>query len=357
MSERIVVGITGASGVIYGIRLLQALRDLPGIESHLVLSPAAKQTIVAETDWAVKEVEALAHTVHDIRQIGATIASGSFVTRGMIVIPCSVKTLSAIANSYADDLIGRAADVTLKEGRPLILVVRETPLHRGHIRLMERAAEIGAVIFPPMPAFYGRPQTFDEIIDGTVGRVLARLGFDNELFARWNGMRDATVETPRRSVSATVREKIVAFLAAQTTLTLATMNADGSPYACDVFYVQGDDSSLYFLSDPKTAHIQNLQRAPRVSATVHGALRGWQEIRGAQIVGVGARVSDAAERARAFDLYVTKYPFVRQWLPSADALGKAMEKVGVVELYKITPRWMRWIDNAQGFGHKEEWNM
>ena len=157
--ERIIIGITGASGVIYGIRLLQALRNRPDVETHLIVSPAAKQTIAAETDWTIKDVEALAHTVHDVRQIGATIASGSFPTRGMIVIPCSIKTLSAIANSYADDLITRAADVTLKEGRPLILVVRETPLHLGHLRLMERAAEIGAVISPPMPAFYNRPQT------------------------------------------------------------------------------------------------------------------------------------------------------------------------------------------------------
>jgi len=237
---------------------------------------------------------------------------------------------------------------------------------------MERAAEIGAVIFPPVPAFYGRtlsppaagesresvrrPQTLDEVIDGTVGRVLARLGLDNELFARWNGM-GAVVETPRRGVSTTAREKIAAFLAAQTTLTLATANADGSPHACDVFYAPGDDSSLYFLSDSKTTHIQNLERTPRVSATVHGASRGWENIRGAQMVGEAARVEDAAERTRAFDLYLARYPFVRQWLPSVDALGRAIEKIGVVELYRISPRWMRWIDNAQGFGHKEEWQV
>lgn len=207
ITERIIVGISGASGAIYGIRLLQALRAMPHIETHLVVSPAAKQTIAAETDWAIKDVEALAHTVHDVRQIGAAIASGSFVTRGMIVIPCSIKSLSAIANSYSADLIARAADVTLKEGRPLILVVRETPLHIGHLRLMTQAAEMGAVIFPPVPAFYGRavspprsdknpehteegenvrrPQTLDDVINGTVGRVLARLGLDNNLYTRW----------------------------------------------------------------------------------------------------------------------------------------------------------------------------
>jgi 4-hydroxy-3-polyprenylbenzoate decarboxylase len=185
MPDRIVVAISGASGVIYGIRALQALRAMPNLETHLILSAAARQTIVAETTWKVKDVEALANVVYDARDIGAAIASGSFTTRAMIVIPCSVKSLSAIANSYAADLIARAADVTLKEGRPLVLVVRETPLHVGHLRLMTRAAEIGAIIFPPVPAFYRRPQTLDEIIDDTVGRVLARIGLDNDLYARW----------------------------------------------------------------------------------------------------------------------------------------------------------------------------
>ncbi len=185
MTERIIVAISGASGVIYGIRLLEALHATSNIETHLVISAAAKQTIAAETDWTLKDVEALAHTVHDVRQIGASIASGSFVTRGMIVIPCSIKSLSAIANSYSADLIARAADVTLKEGRPLILVVRETPLHLGHLRLMTQATEMGAIIFPPMPAFYGKPQTLDDVINGTVGRILARIGVENNLYTRW----------------------------------------------------------------------------------------------------------------------------------------------------------------------------
>ena len=190
MSERIIVALTGASGVIYGIRLLQVLRALPQIETHLIISSAAKQTIAAETDWAVNDVAALAPVVYAARAIGAAIASGSFATRGMIVIPCSIKTLSAIANSYSADLIARAADVTLKEGRPLVLVVRETPLHLGHLRLMTRAAEIGAIIFPPAPAFYRKPQTLDEIVDDTVGRVLARIGLDNDLYARWQEPRN-----------------------------------------------------------------------------------------------------------------------------------------------------------------------
>lgn len=185
MPERIIVALSGASGAIYGLRALQVLRAMPNIETHLILSAAARQTLLAETSWSVKDVTALADRVYDARDIGAAIASGSFATRAMLVIPCSIKSLSAIANSYAADLIARAADVTLKEGRPLVLVVREAPLHLGHLRLMTRAAEIGAIIFPPVPAFYRRPQTVDEIIDDTVGRVLARIGLDNDLYARW----------------------------------------------------------------------------------------------------------------------------------------------------------------------------
>ena len=184
--ERLVVGITGASGVILGIRLLQVLQTL-GIESHLVLSPAARVTIAQETDWKISAVQSLASVSYNDQDIGAAIASGSFTTRGMVIIPCSIKTLSAVANSYADSLLTRAADVTLKEGRPLLLVVRETPLHRGHIRLMDLAARAGAVIFPPVPAFYARPQTIDDIVDNTVGRVLARMGIQNQKYSIWNG--------------------------------------------------------------------------------------------------------------------------------------------------------------------------
>ena len=155
--KKLVVGITGASGVILGIRLLQVVREAKLAETHVVISAAAKATIAQETDWKVSDVTALADTVYDTRDVGAAIASGSFVTAGMIIIPCSIKTLSAVANSYSADLISRAADVTLKEGRPLVLVVRETPLHLGHLRLMERAVEIGGVILPPMPAVTNEP--------------------------------------------------------------------------------------------------------------------------------------------------------------------------------------------------------
>lgn len=186
--RRLIVAITGASGVIYGIRLLQVLKQGGKIETHLVLSQAAKATIAQETDWKIGDVEALATVVHNPNDIGASIASGSFATMGMVIVPCSIKTLLAVANSYSADLISRAADVCLKEGRPLILCVRETPLHLGHLRLMTHAAEIGATILPPIPAFYGHPTTVDEIVDGTIGRILLRLGIDNDLYARWKGM-------------------------------------------------------------------------------------------------------------------------------------------------------------------------
>ena len=182
--RRLVVGITGASGVILGIRMLEALRTLE-IESHLLVSPAARVTIAQETDWKVSDVLSLADMVHKHADLGAAIASGSFATLGMVVIPCSIKTLSAIANSYSNDLIARAADVTLKEGRPLLLVLRETPLHRGHLRLMSLAAEAGAIIFPPVPAFYTRPRTIEDVVDNTVGRLLARLGIENDLYMKW----------------------------------------------------------------------------------------------------------------------------------------------------------------------------
>lgn len=187
--RRLIVGISGASGVIYGIRLLEVLRQDHAIETHLVLTEAARITIAQETDWKVSEVEALADVVHRPNNIGASIASGSFATTGMVVIPCSIKSLSNIALGNTGDLLARAADVQLKEGRPLVLVVRETPLHLGHLRLMTQAAEIGAVILPPVPAFYSRPQSVDDIINGTVGRVLLRLGIDNDLYFTWLGLK------------------------------------------------------------------------------------------------------------------------------------------------------------------------
>jgi flavin prenyltransferase len=188
MTSRLIIGISGASGVIYGIRLLETLAQDKSIETHLVLSPSAKATIAQETNWKVSDVEALADVLHTPGNIGASIASGSFDTLGMIVAPCSIKSLSAIANSYDTDLLTRAADVQLKEGRPVLLLVRETPLHLGHLRLMVQAAENGAIIMPPAPAFYGNPQTIDDLVNGTVGRALARIGIKNELYSQWLGM-------------------------------------------------------------------------------------------------------------------------------------------------------------------------
>jgi len=183
---RLIIGMTGASGAILGIRLLEALKPT-AIETHLVLSTSAPLTLSQETDWKVEDVLSLADVSYDFRDIGASLASGSFATIGMVIIPCSIKTLSAVANSYTEDLISRAADVTLKEGRPLILVVRETPYHPGHIRLMSEAATAGAIIFPPVPAFYIRPTSIDDLIDNTVGRILARLGIKTNLYQEWRG--------------------------------------------------------------------------------------------------------------------------------------------------------------------------
>ena len=183
-NRRLVVGISGASGVILGIRLLELVSQMD-IETHLVISPAARATISEETEWKVSDVAGLADVSYNHGDIGAAIASGSFSTIGMIVIPCSIKTLSAVANSYAGDLLSRAADVTLKEGRPLILVVRETPLHNGHLRLMSLAAQAGGVIYPPVPAFYARPESVEEIVDHTVGRILARIGIENDFYPKW----------------------------------------------------------------------------------------------------------------------------------------------------------------------------
>lgn len=189
MANRLVVGITGASGVIYGIRLLEVLRAVEGIETHLVMSSAAAQTIGLETEYSAAEVEALADETYRFKDIAAAISSGSFLTMGMIVVPCTMKTLSGIALSYSDNLLLRAADVTLKDRRPLVLVPRETPLHLGHLRLMVQVTEMGAIVAPPLPAFYHRPQNVDDIINQTVNRLLDILGITlpRDLFQRWQG--------------------------------------------------------------------------------------------------------------------------------------------------------------------------
>jgi len=186
--RRLIVALSGSTGPHYGVRLLEVLREHTEIETHLILTAAARKTIEYEMGRDPETVTALAHTVHDEKNIAAAIASGTFVTDGMIVVPCSIKTLSAIANSYNDTLTVRAADVCLKERRRLVLVVRETPLHAGHLRLMLQATEAGAVILPPVPGFYHRPATVQDLVDHTVVKVLDQFGIHLDLIQRWTGL-------------------------------------------------------------------------------------------------------------------------------------------------------------------------
>lgn len=187
---RLIIGIAGASGAIYGIRLLEVLRGIEAVETHLVMSRTARMNIGLETDWTVASVEKLADKVHKVSDVAASISSGSFKTDGMIVAACSMKTLSAIVHSHADDLLSRAADVVLKERRRLVLMPRETPLHLGHCKLLVEAAQLGAIISPPMPAMYARPKTVDDIINHSIGRVLDLFGIDAGLAHRWTGHDD-----------------------------------------------------------------------------------------------------------------------------------------------------------------------
>jgi 4-hydroxy-3-polyprenylbenzoate decarboxylase len=199
--RRLIIGISGATGAIYGVRMLEILSKFDDIETHLVLSKAAKMTIQVETPHSVKSVEAMADVVHDIGNVGASISSGSFRTQGMVIAPCSMKSMGAIAHSLGGDLLVRAADVVLKERKKLVLAVRETPLHLGHLEAMAALARMGAVIFPPVPAFYHRPKTLDDIINQTVTRILDQFDIDVSLFHRWDdeGMTrhpDAKKPTP-----------------------------------------------------------------------------------------------------------------------------------------------------------------
>ncbi|MDI7260588.1 MAG: UbiX family flavin prenyltransferase [Thermodesulfobacteriota bacterium] len=182
--KRLIVGISGATGVIYGIRLLEVL-SRSDVETHLIITEAARKNILMETNWKVEKVKSLAKVVYDMNDLGADISSGSFQSEGMVVIPCSIKSLSAIANSFNENLLIRAADVTLKERRRLVAVVRETPLHKGHLDLMVKLADLGAIILPPLPAFYFFPRTIDDLINHTVGKVLDSFGINHHLFNRW----------------------------------------------------------------------------------------------------------------------------------------------------------------------------
>ena len=184
MPKRLVVGISGASGVTYGVRLLQVLKDTD-YETHLIISKSGELNIEIETDYDPADVKAMADYVYDHKNMAASLASGSFLTAGMVVVPCTIKTLSGIANSYNENLLVRAADVTLKEKRKLALVVRETPLHKGHLRLMTMAADMGAHILPPVPSFYHMPKTIEDIIDQTIGKIFDFMGIEHDLFKRW----------------------------------------------------------------------------------------------------------------------------------------------------------------------------
>jgi 4-hydroxy-3-polyprenylbenzoate decarboxylase len=186
MPKQIIIGITGASGVIYGVRILSLLKKTE-YETHLIISEAGKVNIEIETKYKAGEVATMATHTYDNKDMTASLASGSFLTYGMVVAPCTIKTLSGIANSYTENLLVRAADVTLKEKRKLVLIVRETPLHKGHLRLMTMAAEMGAHILPPVPSFYHQPKTIDDIIDQTIGKVFDYLGIEHDLFKRWGG--------------------------------------------------------------------------------------------------------------------------------------------------------------------------
>ena len=186
--KRVIIGITGASGVLYGIEILRELSK-KDLETHLIISGSGKKNISFETDYSVAEVESMADKVYDNEDLAAPSASGSFLTNGMIVAPCTIKTLSGIANSYSDNLIVRTADVILKEKRKLVLLVRETPLHKGHLNLMSRAADMGAHILPPVPSFYHHPKTIEDIIRQTIGKVFDYLEIEHDLFERWGEKR------------------------------------------------------------------------------------------------------------------------------------------------------------------------
>ena len=201
MTKRIVVGISGASGVIYGARLLEVLKDTD-YETHLIISESGKLNFEIETQYKAAEIESMADRVWDHKNMAASLASGSFITEGMVVVPCTIKTLSGIANSYNENLIVRAADVTLKEKRKLVLVVRETPLHKGHLRLMTMAADMGAHILPPVPSFYHQPKSIEDIIDQTIGKIFDYIGIQHDLFKRWgsNKLKSDDQDSPLKAI-------------------------------------------------------------------------------------------------------------------------------------------------------------
>jgi len=198
--KRLVVAISGASGVIYGVRMLETLAGL-GVETHLVITDSGVKNLSIETKYTIDDLRSMASFTHDVRNVGSSIASGSFHTDGMVIAPSSIKTLSAIANSYNENLVVRAADVTLKERRRLVMIVRETPLHEGHLELMMKVTRMGGVIMPPVPAFYHMPQTIDDIVNQTVGKALDLFSIDGKLFRRWGSEETSSEQVSKRSLS------------------------------------------------------------------------------------------------------------------------------------------------------------
>lgn len=343
--QRLVVGISGSSGAILGIRLLEALKPAP-VETHLIITPSARLTIEQETDWNPDEVLALADRHYSYRDLAAPIASGSFRTAGMVVIPCSIKSLSSIANSYSADLLTRAADVTLKEGRQLLLVVRETPLHAGHIHLMDLASQAGAVLFPPVPAFYARPRTLDEMINNIVGRVLSRIGIENDLYEEWAGSviakKNGTAgQSEKEEAQQTMRE-----IWSVPSMTLATAGADGTPHAAPVYFAADQNrQNLYFFSAKDSQHSRDVAVNPRAAVSIHPQVDSWQEIRGLQLRGEVHLVTEGAAWQTAWENYLVKFPFT----------SGLKDVIAQNALYTFRPQWIRLIDNRREFGYKEEW--
>jgi flavin prenyltransferase len=333
--RRLVVGISGSSGVILGIRLLQALQQSQ-VETHLVISPAARLTIEQETRWKVDDLLALADFSYNHRDLAARIASGSYAVHGMVVIPCSIKTLSGVANSYTSDLLTRAADVTLKEGRPLLLVVREAPLHGGHIRLLKLAAAAGAIIFPPVPAFYAHPQSVDALVNNIVGRVLVRLGIENQLYQTWEG---ATQADPR----ARLLEEILSL----PVLHLATAGADGDPHVAPVYFAAEGLDRLYFFSLPSSQHTLDLAGNPQAAGAISPLVERWQDIHGLQLRGNVQELPPGLKWERAWQVYSAKFPFA----------AAMKDELARNRLFLFTPTWARLLDNLRGFGYKEEWSL
>ena len=350
LMNRLIIGISGASGVIYGIRLLEMLKDVEDIETHLVVTNGGKLNISLETDFDLKDIEQMADVVHSDRNLGASIASGSFETTGMIIAPCSMKTLSAVVNSYAANLIVRAADVILKEKRQLIIIPRETPLHLGHTELFYKASLMGAHIVPPNPAFYNNPESIDDIINHTVGRVLDLAGVDNDVVKRWKGVQPRMSSDSLQDIILRVQE----FLNNHNTVSIASKNNE-SVWAATVFYIADTNMNLYFLSSDKTQHISNIQTDENVAITVYKDVEDWQSIQGLQGSG---RVSEVAssDRDKILADYIKKYVFLDDLLqnPKDDQEKKIAEQFSSIGLYVYKPNFFRIIDNSISFGFKQE---